>query len=49
MNDLREELLAGSAFAGYQNRQVGRCDLYGHFEGTVEGFARADYAESLFE
>ena len=48
MYDLREELLAHTALAGYKYRQVGRGNAQSHFESAVKQFRIAYYAESLF-
>ena len=48
MDDLREELLAHTALARDEHRQVGRSHTQGHLQRPVEERRGADDAEALF-
>jgi hypothetical protein len=47
VNDLRENLLTRSAFAGNEDAQIGWRYLYGHFKSPMQTVAIADYSKTL--
>ena len=48
VDDAREDLLARTVLARDEHGEVHRCYFQGYFDGSVEGFARADNVVTLF-
>ena len=48
VNDLRKKLLAHTALARDEDRQIGRCHTQGNLQRPVQKFRGSDNAEALF-